>query len=469
MDADGYLYVPSKDDSLRRFGAVTDPATDCPLCGPHSGAQWPMFQGDAQHTGQTIGAGHRTPVTAWASNDIPRTPRALKVMPNTAVLGPITAAHPAGVLFYTGSQYLIARDAESGEFLWAFDLGRRGIPSGGASPALLYTGLPNQEGLPEQAELVIVGAKDGVLYAININPNPNDLEDWGLNREVVWQIDLGGNISKSSPTIGPDGTIYIVEDASTDILHAVYWNGTRRWSQPLGPGTGTSSPTYWDADTPGDTSDDRVFVGAYKSIYAFEVATGEAVTGWPAQAPLGYVNTTSVVSGDNLSLYVLNNYGDLYHLNPAGGAQTPTLVYGDTVGAVGYGVAPAIQNDPYTGYDVMAITAGNRFYRVVLSGSSRVGTPQYQTLKSTAGTASPVIDNNGWMYALDNAGYLHAFYRYAADSWGAPMTVFIKKISVRGTKVGGITVGEGYYLEPDAYGWLYVPTTYYYLYGVAPR
>ena len=49
------------------------------------------------------------------------------------------------------------------------------------------------------------------------------------------------------------------------------------------------------------------------------------------------------------------------------------------------------------------------------------------------------------------------------------MTVFIKKISVRGTKVGGITVGEGYYLEPDAYGWLYVPTTYYYLYGVAPR
>jgi hypothetical protein len=156
----------------------------------------------------------------------------------------------------------------------------------------------------------------------------------------------------------------------------------------------------------------------------------------------------------NGNLWILNSIGDLYRLNPALGAQTPQLAYGDAVGAIGDGVAPAVQTDTYLGYDIVVFTVGNRFYRILWNnaGGGTWVNWVYWSLAGTMGNTSPVIDANGWSYVLDSTGYLRAFYRF-----GYPM-VFAKKLATQGTMAGGIIVGND--------GKLYVPSRNGTFYGL---
>ncbi len=451
MGANGYLYVPSMDDNLRRFGpAVPTACADCRL---YTEGQWPMFQHDAAHTGRnTVGAGHRTPVVKWT-----RALGALYMPPRTAVLSAPTTNNPSGMLYYTSAQWVFRRTA-FGNWRGGFDLGVAGNPSGGASPALLLRDDNNTTNCPsnlahcdDDTVWVIVGAKDGFLYALDANQTQTDFTDMTM----VWRIDLGGDISKSSPLIGLDGTIYVVEDAvPNDILHAVYWNGTRRWSRTLGAGTGASSPAL-------DVTNNRVFIGSANKVYAFDGTTGAPIAGWESGIQIGTtgtVNTTPVIflNNDSLNnnLWILNSIGDLYRLNTAGGAQIPQLAYGGAVGAIGDGVAPAVQTDTYLGYDIVVFTVGNRLYRILWNnaGGGTWVNLVYWSFVGTLGNTSPVIDANGWSYVLDSTGYLRAFYRF-----GYPM-VFAKKLATQGTMAGGIIVGND--------GKLYVPSRNGTFYGL---
>jgi hypothetical protein len=434
------------DDNLRRYGpAVPTVCSDCDL---YTESQWPTFQHDRAHTGlNPVGAGHRTPLVYWTRiNPAPYTP------PRTAVLGPPTTEYEGGALIYTSGQYVFGREA-AGQFRWAFDLGAAGNPSGGASPALLLRDDNNTSNCPnniahcdDDTVWVLVGAKDGFLYALNAYPT--DVQG-GLSQEMIWRIDLGGDISKASPAIGPDGTIYVVEDATpNDLLHAVYWNGTRRWTQTLGAGTGASSPAV-------DIANNRIFVGSANKIHAFNLGTGSPVSGWPIQiGSAGTVNTTPVLFNDDL--WILNNLGDLYRLEPSLGAQVPQLAYGDAVGAIGDGVAPAVQDDLYTGDELIVYGVGTRFYHIRWdTGTNSWVTWQWIATKGTAGTTSAVIDDNGWSYIFDSAGYLSAYYRYGP--WWAPI-VFSKKLATQGTLVGGIVIGND--------GMLFVPSRNNTFYGL---
>ncbi len=430
MDASGNLYAPSIDDNLRRFGASV---VACPggagECHLYTDAPWPMFQHDTGHTGHnTTGAGHRTPLVRWS-----KTLTGVSAPPRTPVLGPATTLFPGGRLYYTSGRYVIARDAANGNQVWAYDLGTAGTPGGGASPALLV--VDDNAGTDSDTVYLIVGAKDGFLYALDANTaQPNG--------QLVWRVDLGADISKSSPLIGPDGTIYIVEDTTIDRLHAVHWNGARRWVQTLGAGTGASSPVLFDTTT------DRVIVGSANKLYAFYTSDpdgivdplkeADPVSGWPVTVgAAGTVNTSPAVSGNDL--WALNSTGKLYWVDLAAGTPLVTLQV-TAVGAIGDGVAPAVQNDPYTGDDIVVFTAGARFYRVRWDrdGFVMIGPPSVWPFAQTLGTSSPVIDDNGWSYVLDSGGYLRAFYRYATP----PFMVYSKKIATQGTLVGGLIVGD---------------------------
>ena len=445
MDANGLLYVPSLDDNLRRFGPAPNPAVDCPDCNLYTDAQWPMFQHDVTHSGRNDnGAGHRAPITLWSK---PTT--TTSAPPRTPVLGPVKTGYASGILYYTSGRFVYARDAANGNPVWAtpFDLGLLGNPSGGASPALLLRDDANTGGVDDDTVYVIVGAKDGFLYALNANTGV-----------MAWRIDLGLDISKASPVIDGEGTIYVVEDtAALDRLHAVYYNGTRKWTRDLAAGTGTSSPTL-------DAALGRIYVGSATRVFAIDTSNGGYVDDgdsgtldWvtkigvaPATPgltlPAGLANTL-VLSSDGDDLWALNNVGYLYRINPTTGlvvdgngvaAGFQPMVTG--AGAVGAGVAPAIQSDPYAaGYDIIAFTAGTRFYRVVWNNASNsVVTTQYWSYAGALGTASPVIDANGWTYTLNSLGYLRAFYRYAFSG-----IVFAKKVATQGTLTGGPIIGNG--------------------------
>ena len=207
-----------------------------------------------------------------------------------------------------------------------------------------------------------------------------------------------------------------------------------------------------------DATNNRVFVGSGNKVYAFDRATGVPITGWEAGIPIGAagtVNTTPVIFNGNL--WILNSLDDLYRLNPATGAQIPQLAYGDAVGAIGDGAAPAVQTDTYLGYDIVVFTVGNRFYRILWNnaGGGTVVNWQWLGTTGTVGTISPVIDANGWSYVLDSMGYLNAYYRYG-PFW-APK-VFSKKLATQGTMTGGIIVGND--------GKLYVPSQNGTFYGL---
>jgi len=480
MDSDGNLYVPSIDDFLRRFGPP--PAACGANCRLYTEAPWPTFQHDVTHSGKnSVGFGHRTPVTKWSATltnlNLPQTPR-------TPTLGPATTFYPGGLLFYTAGAFVIARDAVDGSLKWQYSLGALGGPSilSGASPALMLRnnggdGCSDPVSCGNDTVWVIVGGANGFLYALDANP----LVSQG---KLVWRIDLGGDISKSSPVVGSDGTIYVLEDSiGADTLHAVYWNGARKWSRLLDSvsGSGASTPTLDSG-----TATTRIFVASGTKVYAFDTS-GNPAAGWPGipaniggkTLPSGLVNTTLVFKNNGAStigaeddLWALNTSGWLYRLDPTnsnvqdGNAPTTPTIIDPIVtglGLVSDGVAPAIQDDPLTGdTDIISMTTGTRFYRLRWDNASKVlaGTPYYWTFIYTLGNTSPVIDNNGWSYVLDSGGFLRAFFRYAPPFvLGQPpfITVFSKKVATQGAQTGGIIVGnEGRLYLPSRNGTFYV-------------
>jgi len=80
---------------------------------------------------------------------------------------------------------------------------------------------------------------------------------------------------------------------------------------------------------------------------------------------------------------------------------------------------------------------------------------QWASTSGTVGTASTAIDDNGWSYILDSAGYLYGFYRYGP--WGTGY-VFRKKLATMGTLVGGVSIGDD--------GMLFVPSRNNTIYGL---
>jgi len=442
LDVNNRLYVPSIDDNLRRY-TLPPAGGACPDCSLYTAAPWPMFQHDAKHGGWnnvTSAEGHRTPLVLKTFTQVYPT-----IPPRTPVLGPITSANARGVLYYTSGSQLFARDVNTGAVLWQYDMGLLGGPSvlSGASPALMLrddagNGCTNASTCSDDTVWVIVGGGDGYLTAVN-----------AADGKLVWRIDLGFDISKSSPALGPDGTVYILEDVpGADRLHAVHWNGMRRWTRVLDAvtGSGASSPML-------DGS--NVYVSSGNKVYAFNKDTGAIASGWPVTGtvggvtiPMGLVNTTTAMlnTAARDDLWVLNSSGGLYRINTTNGTlqdgNPGTVLVTDPIyqglGAVSDGVAPAIQRDPFLNLDLIVYTAGVNLYRVRWDeAANTLFSIGFITTPATLGGTSPTIDENGWSYILDSLGYLRAMYRYGA-AW-----VYVKKVATQGTSVGGVIIDNG--------------------------
>ena len=121
---------------------------------------------------------------------------------------------------------------------------------------------------------IYVNSNDGYLYAVN----PDGSQKWTVNFE---------NDLDSYPTIGADGTVYVIDDYQ---LHAVNPDGTKKWSFEL---------SLWDPPVPG--ADGVLYAHGKSGIYAI----GEREAAEPVEFDL-HLNPEKAVynSGDRFELYL---------------------------------------------------------------------------------------------------------------------------------------------------------------------
>ncbi|MCK4998958.1 MAG: PQQ-binding-like beta-propeller repeat protein, partial [Anaerohalosphaera sp.] len=149
----------------------------------------------------------------------------------------------------------------------------------------------------------------------------------------VWTYDAGSEIT-SSPTVGPDGTVYF--GTRNGRLHAVDKNGSARW---------THSTDAMIFATPAVDTDGNVFVGSQNgSVYAFASDGSDLwsfATQGPGQLPGAVLASPSI--GPDGTVYIGGLYDPtLYALNPNNGTIKWTASFPE---GTGFFVSPVIADD----------------------------------------------------------------------------------------------------------------------------
>ena len=182
-------------------------AAPASLCGPglQAGSPWPMYGGCPSLQGRSLAVGPAQPTIRWLFT------------PSSAAVGQPAIGADNTVYFGTarGTLYALASDSTP---RWTFQAGPgeqcEGTPAIAADGSILFS----------------VGLASPKLYALS----PDGALKWTF----------GGQSNEpdgfTSPTIGPDGTIYVMDSAS---LYAIHPDGTQAWAisnQP--PGGGSQRP-----------------------------------------------------------------------------------------------------------------------------------------------------------------------------------------------------------------------------------
>jgi len=186
-----------------------------------------MYQQDPRHTGRSPYAGPRQArVVRRFDMSLPQNMPPDPVSPrpdvqSTSAIGPdgtIYIANFAGALFALRDS-AAARDQL--EVAWRFH--PPNAASFHATPALSSDGSTVYLGFASGG---FNGPSQATLYALKAPAS-------GTDPQVVWTVDLGPVRVMASPTVGPDGTIYVAN--STGQLFAIAPTGTVKWIAQTGP------------------------------------------------------------------------------------------------------------------------------------------------------------------------------------------------------------------------------------------
>jgi len=186
-----------------------------------------------------------------------------------------------------------------------------------------------------------------------------------LSGNLRWRTLIGLNSSRSSPAIGPDGTIYAGSD--DHYLWAINVNSTIRWR---------FQTSDWIYSSPAIGSDGTIYVGSHDyNLYAINP---NGTLKW--SYPTGNIVLSSPAIGSDGTIYVGSNDHNLYAINPDGSLKW-TFPTGSVVNS-----SPAIGADGtiYVGsYD-------NNLYAI-----NPVGTLKWSYPTNDFIFSSPAIGNGG--------------------------------------------------------------------------
>jgi outer membrane protein assembly factor BamB len=399
-----------------------------------------MYQVDAQHTGRSPHLGPRRAVLAATFSTgayptvEPATPR--PDIQSSSAIGPDNTIYISN---FPGNLFALRDGAANQlEVSWRFHPPR--ATSLHATPALgrdgtVYLGFSVNRGTPDVR---------GTLYALQAPTS-------GLDPRVIWTVDLGPAAPTASPTLGPDGTIYLVN--SDGKLFVVGPDGALRWTTQTGPvliaapalapdgtvyiasmdgrlyavrppvGADNEGSIAWTFDfsanlgpTPLVTAptggggatgigsgapptvgpDGTIYLGANNSNFYAIAPDGKLKWLYEAQRELAGIWTSATLSPDGSSLYFGANRGGVYALNRADGSLRWRF---DIYGSVFSSIAIDRQGTLYTGS-----TVGH-----VYSIDSATGQQIFDYTVGEQVWTAPAIRPDGALVVADRTGRVMTF------------------------------------------------------------
>lgn len=400
-----------------------------------------MYQMDPQHTGRSPHRGPRQAKVLRTFDTLSvNTPNPGDPRPN---IESSAAIGPDGTMYlgnFPGNM-LALRDPGSGDslqLLWSFH--PPGASSFHATPALgpngtVYVGFSTGGATPE--------AK-GTFYALKAPSR-------GTEAEVVWTVDLGPGRQTASPTLGPDGTLYVVSGAGK--LFVLSPDGTVKWTAQTGaslkaapalasdgtiylssmdgklyavspPGDGgKEGAVRWNFDfaehlgqtplvtaavpppganavgsgaSPAVGPDGTIYVGANNSNFYAVNPDGKLKWLYEAQREVAGIWSAAALSADGKSLYFGANKGGIYSLNPADG----TLRWR-------YDLFGSIYNSPTVDSEGILYTGSTIGHVIALSSAE--GKPIFEFNANAPVWTAPAIRPDGSLVVADTKGRVMLF------------------------------------------------------------
>jgi outer membrane protein assembly factor BamB len=357
-----------------------------------------MYQQDAQHTGRSTFAGPRqarvlrrydtsTPDNLPQDATIPRDD-----FQSSGVVGAdgtFYIANFPGVLF-------ALRDSPSAsdqlDVVWRFHPAAsssfHATPALNADGSVLYLGFAS-------GGFNAPGA--ATLYAVNTSSG-----------QSVWNVDLGATRIMASPTVGPDGTVYVA--TADGHLFAVGADGKTRWNAQTGPAIKSAVALGSDGTAYQPSSDGKLYAvspqGQMKWSFDFGehlgptslVTSSQQGPGGGGGGASGIGSGASPTIGNDGTIFIGANNSNLYAIAPDG---TMKWLFEAERELAGIWTTPALSADEsvlYFGANKGGIYAVN-----TIDGSKRWQFSIYGSIY-----ASSLLDSRGVLYTGTTIEHVYA-------------------------------------------------------------
>jgi outer membrane protein assembly factor BamB len=255
---------------------------------------------------------------------------------------------------------------------------------------------------------------DGTVYAVfSVGGNAPDAKGTlyalrppasGVEARVAWSVDLGPGRTTSSPALGPDGTLYVVNQLGR--LAAVAPDGRVRWALQVGPALKATPALGYDGALYVPSLDGK--------LYAVGTRADEAWVKWtfdfgqhlgptpllvdkapPAGADARGSGASAAVGPDG-TVYVGANNSNFYAVTGDGKLK---WLYEAEREVAGIWSAPALAPDAGTLY--FAANKGGVYALGAEDGALRWRAFVYGSIYS-----SPTLDSRGTLYTGSNVGHV---------------------------------------------------------------
>jgi large repetitive protein len=284
----------------------------------------PMYQHDAQHTGRSPHNGpHQATLLRRFDTALPENLPADGVTPRSdfqsssavGADGTIYVANFPGVLF-------ALRDSPSArdqlELAWRFHPPTSS--SFHATPALSSDGSTVYLGFAAGG---FNAPGQATFYALKAPAS-------GTDAQVVWTVDLGAARVMASPTVGPDGTVYVAN--STGVLFAINPDGSVKWTAQTGPTIKSAPAVGSDGTIYHATSDDNMYAVSPQGQVTWKFKFGDHLGPTPLMTSQsgggpggaggggasGVGSGASPTVGPDRTIYIGANNSNMYAVNPDG-------------------------------------------------------------------------------------------------------------------------------------------------------